>query len=41
MLAGELSSFCLYAVLSAASLSNMSGFFVEIMKVGLSGLKEP
>uniref|UniRef100_A0A8R1Z466 ABC transporter ATP-binding protein n=1 Tax=Pristionchus pacificus TaxID=54126 RepID=A0A8R1Z466_PRIPA len=29
---GELSSFCLYAVLSAASLSNMSGFFVEIMK---------
>ncbi|GMT12057.1 hypothetical protein PFISCL1PPCAC_3354 [Pristionchus fissidentatus] len=29
---GELSSFCLYAVLSAASLSNISGFFVEIMK---------
>ncbi|PAV56512.1 hypothetical protein WR25_00214 [Diploscapter pachys] len=29
---GELSSFCLYAVLSAASLSNMSGFFLELMK---------
>ncbi|KJH49312.1 putative antigen peptide transporter-like 2 [Dictyocaulus viviparus] len=29
---GDLSSFCLYAVLCAASLSNMSGFFIEIMK---------
>uniref|UniRef100_A0A1I7XFP8 ABC transporter domain-containing protein n=1 Tax=Heterorhabditis bacteriophora TaxID=37862 RepID=A0A1I7XFP8_HETBA len=29
---GELSSFCLYAVLCAASLSNISGFFIEIMK---------
>ncbi|KAJ1373474.1 hypothetical protein KIN20_035880 [Parelaphostrongylus tenuis] len=29
---GDLSSFCLYAVLCAASLSNISGFFIEIMK---------
>ncbi|CAB3398744.1 unnamed protein product [Caenorhabditis bovis] len=29
---GELSSFCLYAVLSAASLSNISGFYMELMK---------
>ncbi|CAD6187036.1 unnamed protein product [Caenorhabditis auriculariae] len=29
---GELSSFCLYAVLSAASLSNISGFYLELMK---------
>ena len=29
---GDLSSFCLYAVLCAASLSNMSGFYIEIMK---------
>ncbi|EGT42129.1 CBN-HAF-1 protein [Caenorhabditis brenneri] len=29
---GELSSFCLYAVLAAASLSNISGFYNEVMK---------
>ncbi|CAJ0938919.1 unnamed protein product, partial [Mesorhabditis belari] len=29
---GDLSSFCLYAILCASSLSNMSGFFTEIMK---------
>ncbi|KAI6199684.1 hypothetical protein M3Y96_00653000 [Aphelenchoides besseyi] len=29
---GDLSSFCLYAVLCAASLSNMSGFYIELMK---------
>lgn len=29
---GELSSFCLYAVLSAGSLSAMSGFYLELMK---------
>uniref|UniRef100_A0A0K0FMQ6 ATP-binding cassette sub-family B member 10, mitochondrial n=1 Tax=Strongyloides venezuelensis TaxID=75913 RepID=A0A0K0FMQ6_STRVS len=29
---GDLSSFMLYAILCASSLSNMSGFFVEIMK---------
>ncbi|CAJ0582374.1 unnamed protein product, partial [Mesorhabditis spiculigera] len=28
----DLSSFCLYAVLCAASMSNLSGFFTEIMK---------
>lgn len=29
---GDLYSFCLYAVLCATSLSNMSGFYIEIMK---------
>ncbi|ETN69964.1 ABC transporter transmembrane region [Necator americanus] len=29
---GDLSSFCLYAVLCAGSLSSISGFFIEIMK---------
>uniref|UniRef100_A0A0N5AA91 ABC transmembrane type-1 domain-containing protein n=1 Tax=Syphacia muris TaxID=451379 RepID=A0A0N5AA91_9BILA len=29
---GDLSSFCLYAVLCAASLSSMSGFYTEVMK---------
>ncbi|CAJ0591779.1 unnamed protein product [Cylicocyclus nassatus] len=29
---GDLSSFCLYAVFCASSLSSMSGFFIEIMK---------
>lgn len=29
---GDLSSFCLYAILCAASLSNISGFYSEIMK---------
>ncbi|CAI5449073.1 unnamed protein product [Caenorhabditis angaria] len=29
---GELSSFCLYAVMAAASLSNISGFYNEVMK---------
>ncbi|KAH7729594.1 p-glycoprotein b [Aphelenchoides avenae] len=29
---GDLSSFCLYALLCAGSLSNMSGFFTELMK---------
>ncbi|VDD88318.1 unnamed protein product [Enterobius vermicularis] len=29
---GDLSSFCLYAVLCAASLSNMSSFYTEVMK---------
>ena len=31
-LLGDLSSFCLYAVLCAASLSNMSSFYTEVMK---------
>ena len=29
---GDLSSFCLYAVLCAASLSNISSFYIEMMK---------
>ncbi|CAI5449074.1 unnamed protein product [Caenorhabditis angaria] len=29
---GELSSFCLYAVMATASLSNISGFYNEVMK---------